>query len=253
MLFTAALVMPVMLTSCGGDDDEPDVPTPDQPSTPDEEDKFADLYGYWMNADGTGAMVFTEESKSQCQVKYYVYTSTGIKDYTSYYYGGENTFGALTPDGKYTVSVKISSSTQNRMVLKKSSGSGYSELSSYVFTRIKSDEFYDYLETGNETPGGDPEDNGASMLIGTWVGNDYGEIYTLTFSSSGRVKEVWSDGYDEESTTGTYTYSNGNITSWPDSSILANALGDCPWPVVFNSSTSMTLGSGWNKITFTKQ
>ncbi|MCM1141679.1 MAG: hypothetical protein NC453_24170 [Muribaculum sp.] len=95
----------------------------------------------------------------------------------------------------------------------------------------------------------------ASKLYGTWVGKDYGDTYTITFYSNGTAKEVWSDGEDTESISGKYSYSNGKITEWlkGKGSILENTLGECPWPVEFQSSTKMTLGSGYSKITFTKK
>lgn len=100
-----------------------------------------------------------------------------------------------------------------------------------------------------------PGDHDASKLYGTWVGKDYDETYTITFYSDGKAKEVWTDGYDSETLNGTYVFSNGKITSWnmSNGSILANVLGDCPWPVTFNSANSITLGSGYNKMTLTKK
>jgi len=93
------------------------------------------------------------------------------------------------------------------------------------------------------------------QLLGTWVGKDYDDTFIISFFSNGTAKEIWTDGEDKETISGTYSYSNGKITKWLEGkgSILENTIGDCPWSVVFESSTKMTLISGYSTITFTKK
>lgn len=114
-----------------------------------------------------------------------------------------------------------------------------------------------YSGGASKSEGNNSNDNNSdeNQLIGTWVGKDYDETYTITLYSTGKAKEVWTDGYNTETLNGTYAYSNGKITSWNMSggSVLANVLGDCPWTVTFNSANSFTLSSGYNKMKFTKK
>lgn len=259
MLAAASILSTLTLTSCG--DDEPVVNpqggTTTQPETSDPADDsaFRSLYGYWLNSDNSGAMEIKRNSNSRCSVNYYVYTTNGVKSRSSDYYGGNSSFTALTPDGQIALSVRISSQTSTRILLEKQQ-SQYSNLSSYVFSKVSEDAFFHYIENGgNTSPEPTPEESDAQKLIGTWVGMDFSDTFTITFYSSGKASETWTDGYDTETSSGTYTFANGRITEWNmnEGSILSNTLGDCPWPVTFNSLTSITLGSGYNKITFTKK
>lgn len=137
----------------------------------------------------------------------------------------------------------------------------YTDRNSYANENVVSADFPDSFTTQRgkwtkcNTLPKEESNNDASKLYGTWVGKDYDETYTITFYSDGKAKEVWTDGYDSETMNGTYEFSDGKITSWnmSNGSILANVLGDCPWPVTFNSANSITLGSGVNKMTFTKK
>lgn len=356
LLIATIVVMPTMLTSCG--DDEPD--TTDTSVTPnsgdyDEEDKFTDLYGYWINTDNSGAISIEQYTNEQCKVVYYAFDNNNNKlyNFTSYLVvGGSITALVPTSNGAYYHSIKIQTSTPNRILFVKNYGQD--ELTSYLFNRISENEFFNYLQNGpsqedqngeqkidpigfvgswysplglsvdtyqsngtgtryflteaygdtysesydftwayvddikllriyytdrnyyanenvvsadfpdsfttqrgkwtkcNTLPKEESNDD-ASKLYGTWVGKDFDETYTITFYSDGNAKEVWTDGYTSETTTGTYEFSNGKITSWVKYSILSNALGDCPWSVTFNSANSITLDSGLNKMTFTKK
>lgn len=257
MFMVAVVAMPAVFTSCGGDEKKETI----EPPTPEpEEDKFENLYGYWINSDYSGAMEISEYSSAKCKIMYFVYTSEGIKNNDSYYRGGNDFFGAITPDGEYNVAVEVLSSSSNKLVLKDAPGQG-EHLSSYVFSRVSESEFYEYLEgSGNNGDNNEQEDD-AKKLIGTWVGYDgtpgleSTDKYTLSFYSSGKAKEVcsWSDG--SESMSGTYKYSDGKITEWEmeEGSILVNTLGECPWIVTFITSTEITIGDEYYSITFTKQ
>ena len=260
LLMAAVVVMPTVLTSCG--DDEPEIPeNPEPPGNMDPvEDEFEDLYGYWINSDYSGAMEIVEDNADRCEVRYFVYTSKGIKTNESYYRGGDDFFGALTPDGEYTVAVEVLSSSFNKLVLEDASGQA-KHLSSYIFSRVSESKFYDYLDGKNsENSGGDDEqDDDAKKLIGTWVGYDGTPglestvKFTLTFYSDGRATERVNDSFTN---VGTYKYSNGKITEFIDEegSVLAQGIGDCPWAVLFNSPTSMTIvTSDYYEMSFTKQ
>lgn len=251
LLLTMVSITP-LLNSCGGD--EPDEPA--TPNTPIEDDsKFDDLYGYWINTDYSGAMNIVASSSYNCKVLYYVYDEGfpgNFVNWESNYYG--DTFTALAPvyNGYEAITVKINSITQRKLILENAQSGKV--LTSYIFNRVDEDTFYNYLENGNGSGSGNTTNDDAKKLYGTWVGKDYDDTYTLTFYASGKVTETWSDGYDSETTTGTYAYSNGRITKWDfkDGSFLANTI-EIPGPVTFNSSTSMTIGSGLNKMTFTKK
>ncbi len=251
LLIATIVVLPTTLTSCG--DDEPETPENPNPNPgDDEEDKFTDLYGYWLNTDKSGAMSIELYTKSQCKVIYYAFSKDRSKLYTktSYYAGSSGSITALVPSSTRDLSVHIQTSTPDRILLQKDNNQA-DDLTSYIFNRVTEDAFFEFLEGGNNN-----HEDDSKKLIGTWVGKDYDETYTITFYSSGNGKEIWTDGYDTETMTGKYKYSNGKITSWledGDGSILINVLGDCPWTVTFNSETSMTLVSKLSKMTFTKK
>lgn len=108
------------------------------------------------------------------------------------------------------------------------------------------------------------KDDEAKKLIGTWVGYDgtpgleSTDKYTITLYSSGKATEVCSYSGGVESTSGTYKYSNGEITEWEmeDCSALANTLGDpsdSSWTVTFITPTEITIGDKYYSITFTRQ
>lgn len=230
---------------------------PDPEPTIESEDQFADLYGYWLNSDKSGAMEIVEYSSYYCKINYFVYTSNGIKNNESYYGEYDSSFGALTPDGKYTVSVEIASRSINNLVLK-DFGSQGNHLSSYTFSRATKSDFYKYLEGTNSEKDDNKED--VSKLIGTWKGYngtpgyESTDEYTITFYANGRATETIRNQDYSETLTGTYKYSNGAITEWlEDGSILANEIGPCPWFVTFNSSTSITITVSGYEMTFTKQ
>lgn len=264
LLFIVAIVaMPAFLTSCGDDEMETIVPPKPEPDEP-KEDKFENLYGYWINSDYSGAMEILEYSSDRCEIIYFVYTSKGLKNHESYYNGGSGFFGALTQDGK-NVAVEVLSSSLNKLVLKDASGQG-NHLSSYVFSRVNESKFYEYLEGKNSGNGDDnnEQEDDAKKLIGTWIGYDgtpgldWTDKYTITFYSSGKATEVCSYSGGSESTSGTYKYSNGKITEWEmeDGSALANTLGDpsdSPWIVTFITSTEIAIGDKYYSITFNKQ
>lgn len=262
--------MPFVFAACGGDKpDEPDYPQyPNYPGEDEEESvDFSNLYGYWLNSDKSGAMAISEYSKTQCRIVYYV-SFVGYEGDNRYfdhesYYSKNGSFTVLTPFnysimGCHHEYVKISSNSYNKIILAHHSYPSTTNdgLSSYIFSRVSEKEFFDYLESGGSSgsESGDDEKE-EDKLFGTWKGKDDDWTIKLTFYPSGKAVEEWSDGYYSDVTTGTYTYSNGKITKWDmeDGSSLCNTIGDCPWPVVFTSSTQMTLGSGYNKITFTKQ
>lgn len=265
LLMVAIVAMPTVLTSCGdGAMETIETPNPEPDPEP-EEDKFENLYGYWINSDYSGAMEILEYSSDKCKILYFVYTSEGLKTNESYYRGGSSDFfGALTPNGK-NVTVEVLSSSLNKLVLEDAPGQG-NHLSSYVFSRVDESKFYEYLEGKNSGNGGDnnEQEDDAKTLIGTWVGYDgtpgldWTDKYTITFYSSGKATEVCSYSGGSESTSGTYKYSNGKITEWKmeDGSALANTLGDpsdSPWTVTFITSTEITIGDKYYSITFNKQ
>ena len=273
LLVWAVMAVPVFFTSCDKEEVEIDLPQTPQPDPEPEKDKFENLYGYWINSDYSGAMEFSKYNSSKCKVTYFVYTPTGLETISFYYEGGSDNFGALTPDGVYTVSVWIISSTLNKLVLQDSPGQG-KHLSSYIFTRVGESKFYDYLEGKNsdngdnndeQEDGEEDEEDDAKKLIGTWVGYDgtpgleWTGKYTITFYSTGKAKEVYSYSDGSLSYNGTYKYSNGKITEWKmsnDGGALIYAIGDPsddPWTVTFNSPTEMTIGYSFGDITFTKQ
>lgn len=148
-LLIMALVFMVSLTSCGEDKhDEPEIP--EYPNS--NEDLFENLYGYWINTDKSGAMNIVKHNSEQCKVIYYVYTEHFFNNYAMWesYYSGYS-FSVLAPydesiSGCAAVSVKISSSSNSRIVLT-NNGSG-SYLSSYIFTRVSEDEFFGYVLNG---------------------------------------------------------------------------------------------------------
>ena len=257
MFMVAVVAMPAILTSCGDDEKE----TIETPNPEPEEDKFENLYGYWINSDYSGAMEILEYSSDKCEIMYFVYTPKGLKHTKGYYRGGSDSFGAITPDGEYCVAVKVLSSSLNKLVLEDAPGQG-SHLSSYVFSRVNDSEFYEYIE--GENSGNNEQEDDAQKLIGTWVGYDgtpgldWTDKYTITFYSSGKATEVCSYSGGSDSTSGTYKYSNGEITEWEmeDGSALANTLGnpsDSPWTVTFITPTEITIGDKYYSITFTKQ
>lgn len=260
LVVISLILMSFVFAACPAD--KPDYPDyPDYPNYPsdDEEESvdFSNLYGYWLNSDKTGAMAISEYSKTQCRIKYYAYPLDGqVRLYEQEsYYSNNGSFTALVPisNGCYNEGVKISLSSYEKIILTHFSGSG--NLSSYIFSRVSEKEFFDYLENGGSSGSQSGDDEEEDKLFGTWKGKEDEWTIKLTFYPSGKAVEEWSDGYYSDVTTGTYTYSNGKITKWDmeDGSSLCNTIGDCPWPVVFSSSTSMTLGSGYSKITFTKQ
>lgn len=109
--------------------------------------------------------------------------------------------------------------------------------------------------SGGASKSDDSSTSDDNQLLGTWVGKDYDDTFTISFFSNGTAKEIWTDGEDKETISGTYSYSNGKITKWLEGkgSILANTLGDCPWSVILESHTKMTLSSKYSTITFTKK
>lgn len=241
LLTVVVVAMPAVLTSCG-ETNEP------------KEDKFENLYGYWINSDYSGAMEIVEgKNDSYCSVRYFVYTPKGLISQERVYNG--NILGALTPDGE-EIGVVVLSNSSNKLVLADHPG-WESRLSSYVFSRVNESKFYEYLAGGDNNE----QDDEAKKLIGTWVGYDgtpgreSTDKYTLTFYSSGKATEVCSYSGGSESMSGTYEYSNGKITEWEmeDGSILMNTLGECPWIVTFITSTEITIGDKDFNITFTKQ
>lgn len=167
MLFVMTFGISTVLISCG--DDEPDSPV-QTPEDPDSSDDFVDLYGYWINADKTGAMNIVKYSNNKCKVLYYVYCDEFTKKYaewTDYYDGG--TFSVLAPYNEYkhgceAIKVKISYSSDNKIVLT-NAGSGNS-LSSYIFTRVSEDEFFEYLENGGNSSSS--QGFSKSSFIGIW-------------------------------------------------------------------------------------
>lgn len=218
------------LTSCGKD--EPETPTVTEPTEPTEPayDQFEDLYGYWLNADKSGAMNIVKDSEQSCKILYYVYMPAYMFDYyiKEDYYAGTS-FSVLGPynqsfSGCRFIRVKISSNSYNKIVLN-NYGDGYN-LSSYIFSRVSEDEFYNYLENGDED-----FELASSMLIGTWLVNSYKGKGTITFNADGTVKEV----INSNTTTGKYSYSNGKITNYMDgkSTILNDLVGRLPWKVTF--------------------
>ena len=254
LLFMATVVAaPTILTSCGKDEaNSDDVMV----------DPFENLYGYWINADKSGAIEIIKNSSSSCIVNYFVFTTSGIKVTTSQYTNG-GSFSAYDSNGVRQVSVKIISASQNKLILQELFSDN--ALTSYAFTRVTETEFQTYLEKGHGGNNNDePEIDDAKNLIGTWVGYDgtpgldWTDKYTITFYSSGKAKEVWSCGDDYDSMSGTYKYSNGKITEWEmeEGSILANTLGDpsdFPWIVTFITPTEIQIGDEYFNITFSKQ
>ena len=250
MLMVAIVAMPAVLTSCGDDETKTN-------GTPNHEDGFENLYGYWINSDYSGAMEILENNSTSCKIIYFVYTSEGLKSNISVY-NGYTSFMALTPDGKSNVEVEVLSSSLNKLVLEDYYPSFQETLlSSYVFSRVNESNFYKYLEGGDNNE----QEDDAKKLIGTWVGYDgtpgleSTDKYTLSFYSSGKAKEVYSWNNSTESMSGTYKYSDGKITEWEmeEGSILMNTLGECPWIVTFVTSTKITIGDKYYSITFTKQ
>lgn len=258
LLMVAVAIMPAVMASC--EKDEPTNVNPPSNTDP-EEDKFEDLYGYWINWDNTGAMEFTK-SGSDCNVRYYAHTTDGLESFSStlYHYSGTSgTFIAYTSEGVAIV-VRIISNTKNRIVLEKQSGYSWENLSSYSFSRTTEKAFYDFLEGGKDEPNDPEESDDAAKLIGSWKYNDYGDEFILTFYSNGNAREeCYMDGDFTYSENGTYKYSNGKITEWSiidEGSAFAQTFSDVPWTVKFISSTKMTLtGSGKyaDTITLTKQ
>lgn len=201
-------------------------------------------------------MEIVKTTSSYCTVKYYVYTTDGVESCSSNYYGGNSSFQVLTPTDCEKFPVIISTSSASKIFLEKSGGYSWQKLTSYLFNRVKESEFYSYIGNGGNG-GNQGSGDDAGKLLGTWKGKDGSETYTITFYSSGKAIEEWSDGYDSERLVGTYKYSDGTITEWnfEDGSILMNVLNECPWKVTFKSATSMTLKSVYStgSMTFTKQ
>lgn len=152
LLLLYILGIPLLLSSCNNDEPKANESS-NPPSNPDENYKdFSDLYGYWINSDKSGAMNFVKHSSYQCKVLYYVYTTAFQKGYAEWesLYGG-NTFSVLGPynegiSGCLAIDVKISSNSPNKIVLK-NSGNGEA-LSSYIFSRVTEEEFFNYLYYG---------------------------------------------------------------------------------------------------------
>lgn len=109
-----------------------------------------------------------------------------------------------------------------------------------------------YADYKSDSDFGDDE---TKRLIGTWVGYDSTDKYTLTFHSSNKATEKLTYSEGTFSMSGRYKYSDGKITEWnmEGGSVLINTLGECPWTVTFISSTKITIGDDSYSITFTKQ
>lgn len=244
--------LPLLISSCGSDDGD----EPNQTDNPN--DEFADLYGYWINANESGAMEIKKTSGNYCDITYYANTASGVKSRSSAYYGSWSSINVLSPDGTKLGTATISSRTPSKILLKDGNG----VLSSTVFSCVSEDKFFKFFENGGnsndpvtpDNPGNDDDDQ---KLLGSWVGHDYDETYTITFYSSGRAVEEWTDGDETVRTAGTYKYSKGQITEWDmeDGSILANVINDVPWNVTFESSTKMVLKSVYSseRMTFNKK
>ena len=61
MLMVAIVAMPAVLTSCGDDETKTN-------GTPNHEDEFENLYGYWINSDYSGAMEILENNSTSCKL-----------------------------------------------------------------------------------------------------------------------------------------------------------------------------------------
>lgn len=252
MLFVMTFGISTMLTSCGDDEPETPVETPDDNNgDSDNSDNFADLYGYWINADKSGAMNIVKYSANQCKVLYYVYCEAFQKKYAeweSYYSGGA--FTVLAPYNEYksgceAIYVKIKSSSYNKIVLV-NSGS-VNTLSSYIFSRVSEDEFFEYLENG-----GKKEPTGQqSQLAGTnWSARIDGDYVELSFKSNGTFTEIWSG----EKSNSTYTELDSNTIIIGDGTVLSNIFGESPFNFSLNSNkTQLTLSDRFEKLVFTRK
>lgn len=167
MMLVASAGLAATITACG--DDEPRQPESVDNAQTGEDDsseiESSDLWGYWINSDNTGAMHISRHTSGQSKVVYFVYSEQYPQKYADWesYYTDGGSFTALSLSGT-AVSVKISSSSYNKIVLKNNGNSG--SLSSYVFSRVDEDAFYAYLQNGGEnTP--EPGISEASLL-GIW-------------------------------------------------------------------------------------
>lgn len=169
----AVAIMPAVMASCEKDEPtnvNPPSNTDPEPDEP-EEDQFEDLYGFWINSDNTGAMEFTK-SGSNCNVRYYAHAEDGLKSKSSILYSVGTGFDALDTDGRHT-EVKIISNSKNRIVLEKTGAYNTTvDLSSYSFSRATENEFYDFLEGGNDEPNGSDENLNPEGKVPS--SNDYG-------------------------------------------------------------------------------
>lgn len=253
LAFVMAAMTSMTFVACGDDD----------PNLDPEEDKFENLYGYWINSDYSGAMEILEYSATECKIMYFVCTPEGLKNNGgSYYRGDSGSFWVLTPDGEHKIPVEVLSSSLDKLVLEDASVQ-VNHLSSYVFSRVNESKFYEYLES--KSGDNNEQEDDTKKLIGTWVGYDgtpgldWTTKFTITFYSSGKATEVWTYSGESESTSGTYKYSNGEITEWKmedGCSVLTNTLGDpsdSPWTVTFITPTKITIGNKHYSITFTKK
>lgn len=194
----SALCISTTLPACGDDEPSPVVNPDDNNGSNDDNndaDMFADLYGYWLNSDNTGAMRIEKGGSNNCKITYYTYNANQLQNFSKYvstYSGGNSTFVALTPpkaDGNcYNVSVTISTKSYTQIVLKEANGQG-DHLSSYIFTRVTESEFYDYLTSGgNETP---TQGFSKSSFIGIWKVEDH--VFEL--KANGTLGYYWLTSY----------------------------------------------------------
>lgn len=251
MLFVMTLSISAVMTACGGDDpDEPDPVVKPDP-VDDDEDPFADLYGYWLNADKSGAMEIVKKTKSYCEIKYYVYSDKlkqKYEDCTTKLYNINGTFTAIEWEEEYertsTLNVTISTHSYNQIVLKKYNG--YGSLSSYVFSRASESAFYEYL-----TNGGKGQSSSKGQLAGTnWSGTLDGTYIELSFKADGTFTELC----EGEKTTSTYTELDANTIVIGPYTLMSNTFGEQPFNFEFNSNKSkVTFSNRFEKWTFTRK
>lgn len=247
MLLGSIFSIAVSFTSCD------DGNGPDSNSTPPQEevDKFADLYGYWLNSDMSGAIQISEGSTSQCKIQYYVYNVNLPQKYdevTTYYSGENDMFSALYYDeywGRcYNVTVRIDSYTQNRLILKNSSNGD--NLSSYIFTRVSESEFYQYLTNGGNNTVTPSTGISESDFIGIWkyAGSIFNfkqggsfDLYILTSASSSYYSNLY---------TGTWKYNSSTKQLVIDCSY---SIYDDSWTIKDVTSTTIKT----DRMDFTKE
>ncbi len=230
-------MMAISVTSCGKDDDE-------EPSNSYTENDF---FGYWIDGDGT--TVF--ELKSSSALMAYKLEKFGSLHYTDTF-SGRWRYSELTNelvfywDGSYPQSEVTSEGLTNSFSVKNCTPHEITLIDAYGYTIVIED------HNGNLSP----MNNDDNRIIGKWKGTDYDETYTLKFNNDGTMTEIWSDGYNTETCTVSFTFQDGKLDFPDDFPIFINVIGYPPLNVKFSSedyNRTMTISKGSTSMKFTRQ